>query len=99
LVLGSGFSVLGARGWIHWRILTSLQVLVDPCGSADGAIDELEEFCVLFSGQILEIERVVQVILCCRTMRMSGTPKNKTPCKLHLACLKPSPCYRALRQR
>jgi len=37
---------------------------------------ELEEFCALFSGQILEIERVVQVMLCCRTMRMSRTPKN-----------------------
>jgi len=42
----------------------------------DRAIGELEEFCVLFRGQILEIERVVQVILCCRTMRMSGTPTN-----------------------
>ena len=49
---------------------------MEPCGAADGAIGELEEFCVLFSGQILEIERVVQVTLCCRTMRMSGTPKN-----------------------
>jgi len=36
---------------------------------------ELEEFCALFSGQILEIERVVPAILCCRSMRMSGTPK------------------------
>jgi hypothetical protein len=43
-VLGSGFSVLGARCWIRWRILTSLQVLAEPCGAADGAIGELEEF-------------------------------------------------------
>ena len=55
---------------------SGLQVLPEPCGAADGATGELEEFCVLFSGQILEIERVVQVILCRRTMGMSRTPKN-----------------------
>jgi len=33
---------------------------VEPCGAADRAIGELEEFGVLFSGQILEIERVVR---------------------------------------
>jgi hypothetical protein len=51
--------------WNRWRIFTSLQALAEPGGGADGAIGGIKEFCMLFSGQVLEFECVVQVILCC----------------------------------
>ena len=89
--LGSDFD--GATMPIGMEDASKLPKITDALLKKGYSETDIEK---ILGGNILRVMEAVEKV---KGSGAGSAVQNRTPCKLHLACLKPSSCYRALRQR